>query len=823
MSQMLPPLIVGVQLDIAKLKQQADQLQSQLKQIGGNAKVSAGGLDGMGGAVSRLGGQFRTLAAAAAIGMIAVARYVQGAVKAAEGVRISNARLAQVAKSMDLFGTATEATTLRLQKYADSLELTTGVEAETIKLVQAKLLTFKNIGATATQVGGQFDIATQAALNLAAAGFGSAEQNAVQLGKALQDPIKGITALSRAGVTFTDAEKKKIQTLVESNKMLEAQNLILDALETQVGGVAEATAATSDKIRNAFGQVEDAVGLALMPYLDEFAKWLATPIGQENLKNIANAFAGIVQNVFSMVTWLSNNSWVVKTIAGLAALTKAWIVIFNVTKAIYGAQKAMALLTFAQKGLESAKGWPAIAAAAAAVAAGIGTFVVLDKMIGSISGKVENIKEDAGKITVPILPGTTTTTTTTTTSDTTTTTPKSPAAKQMADMKAYLKATRVAVVQEQQKYAQAVTEAYAANDKALKEAAKLRNDELANLEKENARVVADITKSFTTTLTGIVQDSMNRLRDAFHSVASIDIGQMFADSMGKDNLGSVVTSQMKNGIQSAVTWWGSSTGNSGGVSGLINTLRTRLEASQSLIKSAAALSGAGFSQTFIEQVVAQGGEIGNTMATQILAATPETQKELQQLFTQTETTANSGMDSLAKSIYEKNGLATDALKQLYKSTQDEMAQAYADQQAAYAEQTKQINDTYAKALAEANSTLTASLNAAGNALNTSLDAIEAALTKKLGTMKGKLKPLQAAIGSLRNLLGGSYVAGTPDASMSMMSFSEASGAAAKTLAGNVTNINTTINGTNLTSPQQTAIYTSNAIKYNVPYLVSAAV
>jgi hypothetical protein len=394
------------------------------------------------------------------------------------------------------------------------------------------------------------------------------------------------------------------------------------------------------------------------------------------------------------------------------------------------------------------------------------------------------------------------------------------AAKQVEDMKAYLKETRVKVVEEQQKYAQAVTEAYAANDKALREAAKSRNDELAALEKEHARAVADITKSFTSTLTGIVQDSMNRLRDAFSSVASIDIGQMFADSMGRDNLGSVVTTQMKNGIQSAVSWWGSSAGGGGGLNGLIDTLRTRLAASQSLIKNAAALSGAGFSQTFIEQVVAQGGDIGNTMAAQILAATPETQKELQQLFTQTESTANSGMDSLAKSIYEKNGLATDALKQLYKSTQDEMAQAYVDQQAAYAEQTKQINDIYAKALADANASLTASLNSAGNALNTSLDTIEKALTTKLGTMKGKLAPLQSAIGSLRNLLGGSYVSGTPDP---LMSFGEASGSAAKTLAGNVTNINTTVNGTNLTSPQQTATDVSNAIKYNVPYLVSVAV
>ena len=31
------------------------------------------------------------------------------------------------------------------------------------------------------------------------------------LGKALNDPVKGITALGRAGVTFTDEQKKQIK------------------------------------------------------------------------------------------------------------------------------------------------------------------------------------------------------------------------------------------------------------------------------------------------------------------------------------------------------------------------------------------------------------------------------------------------------------------------------------------------------------------------------------------------------------------------------------------------------------------------------------
>jgi hypothetical protein len=64
---------------------------------------------------------------------------------------------------------------------------------------------------------------------MGAAGFGTAEMNAVQLGKALNDPIKGIAALAKSGVTFTEQEKDKIKTLVESNKLLEAQDMVLES------------------------------------------------------------------------------------------------------------------------------------------------------------------------------------------------------------------------------------------------------------------------------------------------------------------------------------------------------------------------------------------------------------------------------------------------------------------------------------------------------------------------------------------------------------------------------------------------------------------
>jgi hypothetical protein len=130
------------------------------------------------------------------------------------------------------------------------------------------LLTFKELAKTADVVGGSMDRATLAALDLAAAGFGSAETNATQLGKALQDPIKGLNSLTKSGVTFTEQEREKIKALVASGKILEAQNLILTAIETQVGGTAEATATGSQKMALAFLAMQDALGNALIPVFE---------------------------------------------------------------------------------------------------------------------------------------------------------------------------------------------------------------------------------------------------------------------------------------------------------------------------------------------------------------------------------------------------------------------------------------------------------------------------------------------------------------------------------------------------------------------------
>ncbi len=206
-------------------------------------------------------------AAAGAAGAVVAIKWA----KMAELATIADKRVERIAISMGLFGIETSKVTKRIQDYGDALERETGIAAETIKLAQAKLLTFRQLAITADVAGGAFDRATAAALDMAGAGFGTAETNAVQLGKALEDPIKGVNSLRRSGITFTESEKARLAVLVKTNKIHEAQAVILTAIETQVQGAAASTAVSTTRMKLAFGEVTDAIGTKLLPYMNGLA------------------------------------------------------------------------------------------------------------------------------------------------------------------------------------------------------------------------------------------------------------------------------------------------------------------------------------------------------------------------------------------------------------------------------------------------------------------------------------------------------------------------------------------------------------------------
>jgi hypothetical protein len=250
----------GFQSALKTAKSETSGLKNSMA---GMSSGASKGFASMGSAMKSVAKGTAVVAAAVAAAGAAIGALTYKLILSGEAANSADARVRNIAKSMGLFGDQSDAVAERLNNLADKIELQTGVDGNAIQLTQAKLLTFKELANTADELGGNFDRATQAAVDMAAAGFGAAEQNAVQLGKALNDPVNGLAALRRSGITFTEDEKAKIKTLAESNRMHEAQALVLAAIEKQVGGTAAATADASVQIKAALNQGFEEVGKPL--------------------------------------------------------------------------------------------------------------------------------------------------------------------------------------------------------------------------------------------------------------------------------------------------------------------------------------------------------------------------------------------------------------------------------------------------------------------------------------------------------------------------------------------------------------------------------
>jgi hypothetical protein len=281
----------------------------------------------------------RSLAPAAVIGLTALTGMAVGALRAAEEAEVANNRISSITKTIGLFGAETGKVATRIQEFAESQEKLLAIDADVIKSFQAQLLTFKGLAQTADEAGGAFDRATIAALDMNAANIGG-ENAAIQLGKALENPIKGITALTKSGVTFTDQEKDKIAALVESGKLLEAQDVILRAIEGQVGGTAEATATGSERMRLAFLAMEDSIGNALMPAFDVLVPVITDFFGflEENndvLVIIGTAMAALAIAILA-VNFALNANPIIKIITLITVLATAVALLINWLVELYG-------------------------------------------------------------------------------------------------------------------------------------------------------------------------------------------------------------------------------------------------------------------------------------------------------------------------------------------------------------------------------------------------------------------------------------------------------------------------------------------------------
>ena len=185
-------------------------------------------------------------------------------------------------------GGAAGLTAKQVADLSEQLSNQTGIDDELIQSSMNLLLTFKQVR---NEVGAGNDIfnrASMAALDLGNV-FGSTDAAAKMLGKALSNPVKGINALTRAGVNFSDQQKAQIKTLVDSGKSLEAQKIILAEVEAQVGGTAAATATGFDRMKVAIGNAAEDLGTILIPYVERFSQYVI-----DNVVPVVSEFSDIV-------------------------------------------------------------------------------------------------------------------------------------------------------------------------------------------------------------------------------------------------------------------------------------------------------------------------------------------------------------------------------------------------------------------------------------------------------------------------------------------------------------------------------------------------
>jgi hypothetical protein len=223
------------------------------------------------GGLSRLQGGIVLASGALLAGSGLVAGLTSLYTQAAESARIGRIT-AQVIKST---GGAAQITAGQVSSLATAVSDKTGMDDEAVQSGENLLLTFTRIRNEAGAGNDVFNQATQIITDMSAALGQDLSSSAIQVGKALNDPIKGVTALQRVGVSFTASQKEQIQALVETGDVLGAQKIILHELGTEFGGAAAAAATPLDRLKVNVGNVAEQIGGYLIPAVDKAATWLS--------------------------------------------------------------------------------------------------------------------------------------------------------------------------------------------------------------------------------------------------------------------------------------------------------------------------------------------------------------------------------------------------------------------------------------------------------------------------------------------------------------------------------------------------------------------
>jgi hypothetical protein len=192
------------------------------------------------------------LAAAAAIGAVTLA--VSKGLRAFAEDERAQLRFQAVLKAT---GDQAGVSAAQIAALGEKLERSTLFKKEDILQASAVLASF----------GAASERTVRIAADMAEVFGGDVAGQARLLGKALEDPVEGMTALQRAGLKLSSALKETVQQLEAAGKHGQAVDLVLGELEKRVGGTAEGAAGglagATSHLAVAFGDLVKGIGKAV--------------------------------------------------------------------------------------------------------------------------------------------------------------------------------------------------------------------------------------------------------------------------------------------------------------------------------------------------------------------------------------------------------------------------------------------------------------------------------------------------------------------------------------------------------------------------------
>jgi hypothetical protein len=225
----------------------------------------------------------------------------------------------------------------------------------------------------------------------------------------------------------------------------------------------------------------------------------------------------------------------------------------------------------------------------------------------------------------------------------------------------------------------------------------------------------------------IIQQSIDAMTNGFASVTKFDLAKSFSGT--------------------------------GTTTGLISSMQNQLAQIVQLQKDAGDLAAKGYSQSFINQVIAQGPQVGDQMSQAILNATPQTADQIKSLYAQIDTASNSGLDKLAQTMNDGTTFATSAMAKQYAQVAVDLQKSLADENSKYQDSLTASQISFNKAMTSAGNArdlalqkaqqiLTDSLTSAQQAYDKSIKAISDSTMSKLDALMAKMITAAALLAKL---------------------------------------------------------------------------